>query len=321
MPRRLPAALGAALLLLVAALILSTGPAAAGAFTDAAGRHVMLPDRITRILPAERNAEVLVFVLAPNKLAGLERLSGRAAPVPRSTRLPVLGWRTRSSPEHMAETARRLHADLIIDAGPITPAGAAFADQVQRLAGIPYILVDASLARTPAVLRSMGALLDVRDRADDLAQFAAHAIAGLRGRLLIVPADTRPHVYVALGGNGLRTALPGTPAAAAIDEAGAINVATPLGRGGEVTVTRAQLFGWDPQIIIAEQRRFYDRAAPQSCLAAPLGGAQPSGLSGAEQSVRMDRGPIEHQPGDRVVLAVGPVLPQHAAGGSADDDL
>src|SRR5204863_3981779 len=39
--------------------------------------------------------------------------------------------------------------------------------------------------------------------------------------------------------------------------AGAINVAGRLGRGAEVAISRDQLLGWDPEIIIAEQRSFY----------------------------------------------------------------
>jgi iron complex transport system substrate-binding protein len=258
MPCRLPAALRAALLLPAVAVWLFTGPARSADFTDAAGRIVALPDPIRRVLPAERNAEVLVFVLAPERLTGLSRLPGRAALLPRSLRLPVVGWRPRSNPASMAETARQLRPDLIIDAGAVTPDRAAFAEQVQQSTGIPYILVDDSFARMPGVLRALGAILGNADRAVDLSMFAEHAIAGLRGRLLIRPADTRPHVYYGLGPDGLTTALPGTPAGESIDEAGAINVATPLGRGTELRISRAQLLEWDPPIIIAERRSFYD---------------------------------------------------------------
>lgn len=258
MPLCLPAAILAALLVPLAALLLATRPADAAAFIDAAGRQVVLPDRIGRILPAERNAEVLVFVLAPDRLAGLEAGPGRRGGLPRGARPAVLSWRARSTPDSMAATARQVGADLILDAGTVTPDRAAFADAVQRLTGIPYILVDSSFERVPLVLQSSGAILGVADRAEDLRVFAEHAIAGLRGRLLIRPGNTRTRVYYGLGADGLTTALPGSPAGAAIDEAGAINVAAPLGRFTQVRITSEQLLGWDPQIIIAEKRSFYD---------------------------------------------------------------
>jgi iron complex transport system substrate-binding protein len=250
--------LGAALpLLLLAALLLSAGPARSAEFTDAAGRRVMLPAVVAHVMPADRNAEVLVLVLAPDKLAGLGRVPSRRA-LPGAAHIPVIGWGPRGTPASMAAAARRLHADLIVDAGPVTPARAAFADRVEALSGIPYILVDDSFERMPQMLRAIGAVLGVGDRADDLALYADHAIAGLRGRLLIAPPDTRPHVYFALGQDGLTTALPDSPAGAAIDEAGAINVAGALGRGGEAPVSPAQLFAWNPGIIIAERRSAYD---------------------------------------------------------------
>ena len=258
MPLRSPVAVLAAALLPALVMCISTGPTHSADFTDAAGRRVVLPGEIRRILPAEPNAEVLVFVLAPDKLVGLSRLPGRSALLPRAARLPVLGWRPRSLPASMAETARQLHPDLIIDAGPVTPDRAAFADQVTQQTGIPYILIDDSFPRMPTVLRSTGAMLGDNDRAIDLALFAEHAIAGLRGRLLIRPANARPHIYYGRGPDGLTTVLPGSPAGEAIDEAGAINVVSALGRGAEMAISRDQLLGWDPEIIIAEEQSFYN---------------------------------------------------------------
>jgi len=258
MPGRLPAALLVFLLVLAGAVPMSAGPARSSTFTDAAGRRVELPSPIRRILPAERNAEVLVFILAPDKLTGLSRLPGRGGLFPQASRLPVLGWRPRSTPESMVETTRRLRPDLIIDAGTVTAERAAFAEQVQQSTGIPYILVDDSFARIPTVLRSLGEVLGDRDRAIDLAIFAEHAIAGLRGRLLVRQADTRAHVYYGRGPDGLTTALPGSPAGESVDEAGAINVAAALGRNTEVRISREQLLAWDPAVIIAAEHGFYD---------------------------------------------------------------
>src|SRR5439155_15988366 len=141
---RSPAAVLAAVLLPAVAAFVDAGPARSADFTDAAGRRVMLPAQISRILPAEPNAEVLVFVLAPDKLVALSGLPGRSALLPRASRLPVLGWRRRSIPASMADTARQLRPDLIIDAGTVTPERAAFADQVTQQTGIPYILIDDS---------------------------------------------------------------------------------------------------------------------------------------------------------------------------------
>jgi iron complex transport system substrate-binding protein len=244
----------------LALLLLAVGGSSARSaeFIDAAGRRVVVPDRVGRVMAADRTAEVLVLVLAPDKLAGLGREPRRGALPPRFARVPVVQWRPDGNPANMAEAALRLRPEVIVDASGATPERAAYADAVQQLTGLPYLLVDDSFARTPGTLRGLGTLLGVAERADDLALWAEHAIAGLRGRLLVRPANKRPHVYYGRGASGLETALPGSSSGAALDEAGAINVANGLGRGIRVLVTPEQLLAWDPEIIIAEQRGFYN---------------------------------------------------------------
>jgi len=252
MPFRLPIAT-----LLLAVVIAVT--ARAGEYTDSAGRRVALPDQVSRVLTAGPSADVLVFALAPDKLVGWSR-----APQPpylprRAMRsLPVTGLMLGPEAPDAVAAVSRLHPDLVIAAGMVTPERAARADQLQQQTGVPWILVDDSMTRTPSLLRSVGAVLGVSSRGEDLATYAEHAIDLLRGRLLIAPARARPSVYYARGANGLETALPGSPAAEAIDEAGAINVANVLGRNERVQVTPDQVQGWAPDVIIAEQRGFYD---------------------------------------------------------------
>jgi iron complex transport system substrate-binding protein len=247
---------GALLLMLLPAFFIGAGSARAADFMDAAGRRVVLPEPIEHVMAASPTAEVLVFVLAPDKLAGLSRPARRGGGAGR--RVPVLSWRPGMGPGSMAETARRLHPDLIIDAGLVTPERAAFADQVQQLTGIPYILIDDSFVRMPAILRGLGSLLDAGERARHLGRYAETAIDAIRGTLLIRPTDSRPHVYYGRRADGLETALPGSSEGEAIDQAGVINVAAPLGRGHLVEITPAQLLAWNPEIIIAERRSFYD---------------------------------------------------------------
>jgi iron complex transport system substrate-binding protein len=230
----------------------------AAEFTDSAGRIVNLPDRIGRVMPAEPAAEVLVFVLAPDRLIGWAQ-PPRAGPLPaRYARLPVTGQLTGPNPTATSEAVARLHPDVIIDAGKVTPERAAFADQMQRATGRPYILVDSSIDRMPLMLRTIGKLLGVAERGEELAMSAEHAINTLRGVLLIQSPTERPRVYYGRGPDGLETPLPGSPAEEVMANAGVINVATPLGRGELVRITRQQLLEWNPDVIIAETASFYN---------------------------------------------------------------
>jgi iron complex transport system substrate-binding protein len=242
-------------------LALLAGSGRAAGFVDAAERYVVLPDRIGRVMTANPAADVLVFVLAPEKLLGwsapLSR--GQRAYIPaKFARLPIVGGAVRPNPAETVQVVARLHPDLIIEAGPVTPEAAARAEQIQQQTGVPYIVLDNGIQTTPHYLRIIGTLLGVAERGDDLAKYSDYAIDALRGRLLIAPADERPIVYYGRGPDGLETGLGGAQAMAAIDQAGVINVAARLGHGELTRVTRDQVIDWNPAIIIAQQRSFYD---------------------------------------------------------------
>ncbi len=254
--RSLPAR--AAILL---ALLLAATPARSAEFTDSAGRRVMLPDQITRIMPAGPSSAVFVFVLVPNKMIGwplpLSRAQRALLPA-KYARLPAVGQLGGSYPTATADDVIRLHPDLIVGYGAISPPTVALADRIQQQTHTPYILLDDSIQLMPQMLRQMSPIFGAGDNGLAVASYAFHAVGALRGQLLITSPTDRPLVYYGRGPDGLETALPGSAEASVIEQAGVINVAGGLGRGGLTRVTRGQIFGWNPQIIIAQQRSFYN---------------------------------------------------------------
>ncbi|MBO0738905.1 MAG: ABC transporter substrate-binding protein [Alphaproteobacteria bacterium] len=256
MSLRSPAAWVAMLLLVVL-----SEPGRAAGFVDSAERYVNVPDHPRRVMPANQSAAVLVFVLARDKLAGWSRAPsrGRRSFLPaKYARLRAFGSLNRSNPAAAVPLIARTHPDLIIESGPVTSEAAARADWYQQRTGVPYIVLDNSIQTIPAMLRSVGAMLGAAQRGEDLASRAEYVIGSVRGRLLIAPADERPLVYYGRGADGLRSAPAGSQAIAAIEQAGAINVAANVGTGEANTVTRSQIRAWKPGIIIAEDRRFYN---------------------------------------------------------------
>jgi iron complex transport system substrate-binding protein len=259
MPLRSPASWITVVLLVL--LLLLARPGLAAGFVDAAERYVVVPDRVGRVMTVNPPADVLVFVLAPEKLVGwsvpLTRAQRAYLPA-KFARLPVAAGPNPSDPAEIARSAARTHPDLIIECGPVTPEAAARADQIQQQTRIPYIVLDNGIQATPNTLRRIGAMLGVAERGRDLAAYADAAIDALRGRLLIAPADERPLVYYGRGVDGLETGLAGAQAMAAVDQAGVINVAARLG-GGELTrVTPEQILAWNPAVALAEQRSFFN---------------------------------------------------------------
>ena len=230
----------------------------AAGFVDAAERYVVVPDRVSRVMTVSQPADVLVFVLAPDKLMNWSTPLARARRAYLPAKLARLPMIAAADPAEVARSVARLRPDLVIDCGPVSPEAAARAEQIQQQTGVPYIVLDNDIQTTPQTLRTVGAMLGAGERGDDLGKYADSAIDALRGTLLVAAADQRPLVYYGRGPDGLETGLLGSQAIAAIDQAGVINVAARLG-GGELTrVTRDQIFAWNPAIIIAEQRSFYN---------------------------------------------------------------
>ena len=249
--------------------LLMASAANAGLFIDSAGRRVMLPDRIERIMPAGPASAVFVYVVVPDKLIGWpEPLSPaqRTLLPAKYARLRVVGQLGGPYPTATAEDVLRLHPDLIIGYGVVSPPTVALADRIQQQTHIPYILLDDSFQVMPAIVRELSPILG-GDHGLNVGNYTPltagtyifQAINILRGQLLITSADDRPRVYYGRGPDGLETPLPGSPSASNIEQAGAINVAGTLGRNAIVPVTREQILSWDPQIIIAQQRSFYDQ--------------------------------------------------------------
>ena len=257
MPLRSLAARAAVLL----ALLFASVTARAAEFIDSAGRRVMLPDQIARIMPAGPASAVFVYVLVPAKLIGWPLPLSRAqrALIPaKYARLPVVGQLGGPYPTATADDVIRRHPDLIIGYGMISPPTVTLADRIQQQTHTPYILLDDSIQLMPQMLRQWSPILGAGDHGLAVASYAFHAIGALRGQLLITSPNDRPLVYYGRGADGLETALPGSAEASVIEQAGVINVAGGLGRDGLTRVTPGQIIGWNPQIIVAEQRSFYN---------------------------------------------------------------
>ena len=316
MPLRSPTARIAVLLL----SLLFAAPVRAAVFTDSAGRRVVLPDQIERVMPAGPASAVFVYTLVPRKLIGWPQPLSRAQQglLPAAfARLPVIGQLGGAHPTATAADVARLHPDLIIGYGVLSPPTIALADRIQAQTKIPYILLDDSIQQMPDMLREMGPILGAGDHGLAVTSYAYHAIEALRGQLLISPATDRPRVYYGRGSDGLETGLSGSPPISDIDQAGVINVAAGLGRDGLTRVTRAQIFAWNPQIIVAQKRSFYNALLHDPAWRGLTAVRTKRVYLAPSRSVRLDRRPARGQSGNRALLVVESVLSRPLSGGSA----
>src|SRR5262245_16531008 len=209
--------------------------AQARSITDAAGRKVEIPDRITRVLAAGPPAAVLIYALAPDKLTGWVRAPSdaeKAYLMPSVRDLPTYGRLTGKGGTANMEAVLAAKPDIILDVGTVDATYSSLADKVQSQTGIPYVLIDGSFARTGDTLRTAGDILGVGARAKELADYADGTIKNLNEKLAGIPTDKRPHVYYGRGPEGLETGLAGSINLEILEAAGATNVASAAGKGG-----------------------------------------------------------------------------------------
>ncbi len=249
-PRRLArTTLGFALLALLA---LPAGPARARPFTDAAGRVVEVPERAARVVAAGPPASVLLYTLAPERMAAWVRSPSPAERpylAPATWGLPASGRLTGRGGTANVEAVLALKPDLIVDVGSTGPTYASLADRVQAQIGIPYILLDGAFARTAETYRRLGAVLGLDQAADGLAAYADRTVAEVAARVAQIPEAERPRVYYARGPRGLETGFSGSINTEILEVVGARNVA--VGGNGLANVSPEQVLGWNPDVIVA----------------------------------------------------------------------
>lgn len=240
---------------------LAFAPAEARTFIDSAERTVEIPDAPKRVLAAGPPASVLLYVVAPDLMAGWVRAPSEAEKpflLPETRDLPVYGRLTGRGGTANIEAVLAAKPDLIVDVGSVDPTYVSLADRVQQQTGVPYILIDGALPDSMNALRSLGKALGREERTDELAQYAYILIEDMSVELDKIPQEKRPRVYYARGPDGLETAPKGSITTETLDLVGAVNVAE--GGKGLSRVSPEQILSWNPQAIVTLDPKFRERA-------------------------------------------------------------
>jgi iron complex transport system substrate-binding protein len=228
--------------------------------TDGAGRQIKVPARIDRVFAAGSPAAIALFTLAPEKLLGWTgplREDEKSFMPARYAELPMLGRLTGRANTANVETVLAARPDLIIDLGDVDPTHVSLAERIQAQTGLPYLIYDGKLERTPELYEALGSLLGEERTAHDLADYARSVLAELKDGLVRVPSERRPRVYYARGPEGLETALAGSINGEVLGYVGARNVAASAERHNIAAVSPEQILAWDPEVIITLDERFY----------------------------------------------------------------
>ena len=250
--------------LLIAVMILAAASVSAVPFTDSLGRTVELPDRIERIVPSGNLAQMVLYSLAPERIAGWSsKLSGSAEEyfIQDTVTLPVFGTFYGKKANLNKEALMAAFPDVVIDMGEIKGSREAMINDLDKLSGdimIPVIFIEAYLDNTPDVYRTTGTLLGLEDRAEELAVFAEEAIGmAAEARERITDPVT---VYYSTSPDGLEAIAEGNFHGEVIEKIGAKNIVpSSFGESGG-SVSMEQLYIWNPEVILFQEEEAYRHA-------------------------------------------------------------
>ena len=147
--------------------------------------EVVLPANVERVFAAGAPAEVLLYTLVPDKLAGRNHIPPAAAlelmPPQFRTQPPIVNLPDRDDPRYDAELLA-LDVDVYVDYGTVDADYVAALEAISERTGIPGIILDGRSRRSRRY-RRLGAALGVPERGERLAGEAERIIDKYRGPL------------------------------------------------------------------------------------------------------------------------------------------
>ncbi len=222
-------------------------PAHSRTITDMAGRTVSVPDKIERILPYDSKTSILLYPVAFDLMAAKAKLPG-------TKKYSFIAEEYNAMPQVDINSTEEVlaAAPLVVIAGVYESDGRfeSFA-KLERLTGIPVVVVDLSVDKLDRTYRFLGNLLGRESKAAVLIQFL-DIIYKQTGSLIAENQGGEKRVYYCLGSTGLMTDPAGSKHTEVLDYLQMDNAAKiPVPSGGHATVNIEQILEWNPDYILA----------------------------------------------------------------------
>lgn len=240
-------------------------PAATHTITDMAGRTVVVPVTITRVLSTSPPTTIELYVLAPDKLIGINfdanKQNGNVYLPEKYRTLPnVGGWFGKTTGNY--ETFIQMNPEIIIEGGVISGNfSTTIEERQQKFGTLPVVGVQdsANVTGYSSSIQFLGTLLGEEQQAASLSEYYNRVLTTVTSRVSSIPKSEKTRVYYAEGPKGLMTDPAGSSHAELIDLAGGLNVADcALTPGmGQTPVSMEQVTKWNPEVIIAGDPTFY----------------------------------------------------------------
>ena len=237
-------------------------------FTDDTGRTLTLPAKIERIAVTGPMSQIVVFSLAPDLLVGISNKWDPGAEDyfdPKYFNLPVLGQLYGGKGELNLEELLKAKPQLVVDVGEAKKSIGEDMDALSAQSGIPFVHVDATTKTMGDTYRKLGKLLDLEDRASELAAYCEDTWA-LTENVMAAVGDKKVKLLYLLGDEGLNVIAAGSYHAEIIDFLGD-NLAVmdePSSKGTGNETDMEQLLLWDPEYIIFAHDSVADKVGADS---------------------------------------------------------
>jgi len=238
-------------------------PAETRVFTDSLGREVTVPAQINSIALSGPMAQIVLFALCPDKLAGIANQWDPGAELYLDEAyfsLPVLGQLYGGKGELNLETLLGSGAQIVIDIGQPKDGTGADLDALQTQTGLPFVHISAHTDTMDEAYRALGDLLNMNQEAEVLAEYCTRVYS--QAKTLSETVEKTSLLYVT-GATGQNVIAKGAYHAEIIDLMGnnAAVVDTPSSKGTGNEVSMEQILLWDPEVILFSPESCYDTVA------------------------------------------------------------
>lgn len=218
--------------------------------TDMAGREVNVPTTISKVYTHAQTSTIMLYTLAPDMLLGwnyeLNDLE-KAYILEEYHNLTAFGMADAVNYEAIISEAPQ----LVLLGGSINDGIISDADDLQAQINIPVIVVNTDLDASAAAYRFLGEVLNLADRAEELAVYAETVLSWIADKTANLAEEDKVTLYYGNGEASLNTAPAGSSHAQVLDMIGAVNVAVVEAESGSrIDVSKEQIIAWNPDVVI-----------------------------------------------------------------------
>ena len=220
-------------------------------FVDSAGRTVYLPKNIQSFAPSGSYAQIMLATLAPERFVGLSSTFSKSQLkyLPENmVNLPKLGRYYGKNGDMNYEEIIKINPDVIIDIGERKEDIEYDMDGLMQQTGLPVIFVQATIDQFSQAYRTLGGLLGVQERAEELATYIDQVFSYADERYDEVAARNLRTIYSS-GELGYTVKEAGTVHSAALERTGIVNIAV-LEGANSTEVSAEQMMIWAPDYLL-----------------------------------------------------------------------